>query len=181
MGRPIPATGITRIEKGQRRVDAGDLCALAIALDVSPLALLLPWEENPEAHVEVTDLGTVTARMAWQWGLGIQPMMTSTTDPEAEVQRFRLDSLPPFARFGSADVAVRKLAALEKMVKRLAMHKLTDTPDPEAIPTILNEDLLPMEDALALAKLSTTAAAQRVRQAEIERMGSRDTTEEAEG
>jgi transcriptional regulator with XRE-family HTH domain len=69
MGRPIPATGITRIEKGQRRVDAGELCALAVALDVSPLTLLLPWEDDPDAEVGITDIGieTVTARTLWEW------------------------------------------------------------------------------------------------------------------
>lgn len=34
LGRPIPPTGITRIEKGERRVDVDDLLTLASALQV---------------------------------------------------------------------------------------------------------------------------------------------------
>jgi transcriptional regulator with XRE-family HTH domain len=39
-GRPIPASGITRIEKGERRVDVDDFAALAAALNVEPGHLL---------------------------------------------------------------------------------------------------------------------------------------------
>ncbi len=42
IGRPIPTLGLSRIEKGTRRVDADDLIALAIVLEVSPAALVLP-------------------------------------------------------------------------------------------------------------------------------------------
>ena len=42
VGRPIPALGLSRIEKGTRRVDADDLVGLALALGVNPRALLLP-------------------------------------------------------------------------------------------------------------------------------------------
>ena len=37
IGRPIPTLGLSRIEKGTRRVDADDLVALAIALGVNPV------------------------------------------------------------------------------------------------------------------------------------------------
>ena len=40
LGREIPPLGLRRIESGDRRVDADDLVALALALNVSPLALL---------------------------------------------------------------------------------------------------------------------------------------------
>lgn len=40
LGRPIPASGLTRIEKGQRRVDVDDLLALASTLRVEPMQLL---------------------------------------------------------------------------------------------------------------------------------------------
>lgn len=39
-GRPIPPSGITRIEKCERRVDVDDFAALASALDVEPSYLL---------------------------------------------------------------------------------------------------------------------------------------------
>ena len=40
LGRPIQATGITKIEKGTRRVDADDLSVLALAFGVRPEQLL---------------------------------------------------------------------------------------------------------------------------------------------
>jgi hypothetical protein len=98
LGRQIPATGITRIEKGQRRVDTGDLFALAAVLDVSPLTLLLPWPEDPDTEVEITGVGSMTARQAWAWALGRRPPTLDSADPAADLQRFHLDSLPPWAR-----------------------------------------------------------------------------------
>lgn len=44
-GRPIPASGLTRIELGQRRIDVDDLVALASVFDVTPGQLLLPPSE----------------------------------------------------------------------------------------------------------------------------------------
>lgn len=98
IGQSIPATGITRIEKGQRRVAVGELFALAVVLQVSPLTLLLPWPESPDADVEVTAVGPTTAREVWDWALGLQPPKLSETDPVGDLQRFPLDSLPPWAR-----------------------------------------------------------------------------------
>jgi hypothetical protein len=42
LGQPIPDTGITKTEQGTRRVDVDDLVAIALALGVTPNALLLP-------------------------------------------------------------------------------------------------------------------------------------------
>lgn len=98
LGQPIPATGITRIEKGQRHVSADDLVALAIALQVSPLTLLLPWLESADAEVEIAGVGTVTAHQAWFWAMGFRPLSVSDSDPDGDLQRFPLDALPPWAR-----------------------------------------------------------------------------------
>lgn len=43
VGRPIPVLGLRRIESEERRVDADDLVALAIVLNVSPVRLLMPY------------------------------------------------------------------------------------------------------------------------------------------
>lgn len=45
LGRTIPASGLTRMELGSRRIDVDDLVALAAALDVEPAQLLLPPSE----------------------------------------------------------------------------------------------------------------------------------------
>lgn len=42
VGRPLQPTAITKIESGDRRVDVGDLAALAEVFGVSMLTLLLP-------------------------------------------------------------------------------------------------------------------------------------------
>lgn len=72
LGRPIPPLGISRVEAGTRRVDADDLVALALALNVSPLALLLPpeWSDEP---VQLTPEVSLRARTAWLWGEGRSP------------------------------------------------------------------------------------------------------------
>ena len=75
LGRPILPSGITKIEQGERRVDADDLVALATVLGVPPSRLLLRGsgledEENVMAAIEkhnksgaLTDIleGMVTA------------------------------------------------------------------------------------------------------------------------
>jgi hypothetical protein len=50
LDRPIAATGITKIEKGDRRVDVDDLVALAAALSVTPVQLLEPPTECATCH-----------------------------------------------------------------------------------------------------------------------------------
>ncbi|WP_308292509.1 helix-turn-helix domain-containing protein [Streptantibioticus ferralitis] len=70
LGRPTPSTALSKIGRGQRRVDVDDLVAIAIALGVSPSTLLLPAVADA-SKVEVTGAGTVTARAAWDWADGI--------------------------------------------------------------------------------------------------------------
>jgi hypothetical protein len=55
-GRPMRANTITKIEKGQRRVDVGDpvALALALALETRPDALLLP-PTIADDHLQLTE------------------------------------------------------------------------------------------------------------------------------
>ncbi|MFA3877590.1 helix-turn-helix domain-containing protein [Streptomyces sp. MMCC 100] len=91
LGRPIPPLGVSRIENGTRRVDADDLVALAVALGVHPAALLLPPDITGEALAEVTTLGTVSARQAWEWAHGMRPLPDAAG---AEWYAWRLRALP---------------------------------------------------------------------------------------
>jgi len=68
---------------GCRRVDADDLVALALALDVSPLALLLPTEPSSL----VLNGNRYAAERIWDWARGDQAL---TGDALA----FRRDSNP---------------------------------------------------------------------------------------
>ncbi|MFD3955960.1 MULTISPECIES: helix-turn-helix domain-containing protein [Streptomyces] len=49
-GRPIPPSGITRIEKGERRVDVDDLLALAQTLQVPYAQLIEPPPPCPSCQ-----------------------------------------------------------------------------------------------------------------------------------
>jgi transcriptional regulator with XRE-family HTH domain len=78
LGRPIPVLGLSRLEHGDRRADADDLAALAVALDVTPNTLLLPEVEIPfqrDLRYEVTSAGTqARASEIWAWALGERPL-----------------------------------------------------------------------------------------------------------
>lgn len=74
LGRPTPSTAVSKIENADRRVDADDLVAFAIALGVSPATLLLPPVAD-DTPVEVTAAGTVTTRQAWDWADGQAPLV----------------------------------------------------------------------------------------------------------
>src|SRR4051794_12330128 len=78
LGRDIPSLGLRRIEVGERRVDADDLMALAIALDVTPLALLLPAAADGEAQLVPAD-NPMPWQHIWLWATGQQ---VSSGDPE---------------------------------------------------------------------------------------------------
>jgi transcriptional regulator with XRE-family HTH domain len=88
IGHPIADTGITKIEKGTRRVDVEDLMALALALDVTPNLLLLPEVDfkNPRETFALTPGGDkVRADAAWAWAYGERPLghkATSYADQE---------------------------------------------------------------------------------------------------
>lgn len=81
-GRPIPASGITRMERGERVVTADELVALAVVLGVNPSALLLPHDVagRTTGDVEITGAGTVPGWLAWGWADGVGPLV----DPEQD-------------------------------------------------------------------------------------------------
>lgn len=49
-GRLIPVLGLSRMERGERRVDADDLVALAVVFGISPGQLLEPPADCPNCH-----------------------------------------------------------------------------------------------------------------------------------
>jgi transcriptional regulator with XRE-family HTH domain len=69
LGRPIPTLGLSRIEKGNRRVDVDDLVALALALGVSPNRLILSADHNSEP-IALAPAVETTANAAWRWACG---------------------------------------------------------------------------------------------------------------
>ncbi|MER5259750.1 helix-turn-helix transcriptional regulator [Streptomyces sp. NPDC002855] len=95
-GRPIPASGITRMEKGERVVTADELAALAVVLGVSPAALLLPLDDSGSTTVSVTGAGDVPADEAWAWASNERPLrIPEATDPRTVALEYQLYGLPP--------------------------------------------------------------------------------------
>lgn len=74
VGRPMLSTVVSKIERGERRVDVDDLVALALALNVSPATLLLPPTANDEP-VQLTDAYSVSSFTAWAWAEGKRTAM----------------------------------------------------------------------------------------------------------
>lgn len=101
LGRPTPTTALSKIERGERRVDVDDLAAIAIALGVSPTTLLLPPVANA-SRTRVTGAGPVTTEAAWDWADGISPFCPSpSTCPTGPARTAR--SRTPCARGRRAD------------------------------------------------------------------------------
>jgi transcriptional regulator with XRE-family HTH domain len=71
LGRPILPSGITKIENRDRRVDADDLIALALALGVTPNRLLLTGDIADDT-VTLTPAVETSRTAAWWWATGEQ-------------------------------------------------------------------------------------------------------------
>jgi transcriptional regulator with XRE-family HTH domain len=92
MNRPIPPLGIHRIESGQRRVDVDDLVAIALALDISPITLIMPKTDATYDAVAITGVDRdVEARSLWNWLVAADPLTADTADAKLE---FLLRALP---------------------------------------------------------------------------------------
>jgi transcriptional regulator with XRE-family HTH domain len=69
LGQSLSLGGLSKLERGDRRVDVDDLMALAIALDVTPSRLLLPADATEEP-AELTPELAVSSEEAWSWACG---------------------------------------------------------------------------------------------------------------
>ncbi|MFJ8006052.1 helix-turn-helix domain-containing protein [Streptomyces fagopyri] len=101
-GHSLSADAINKIENGIRRADSDDLVALALALNVSPLSLLLPPTAGDEP-VQLTGGTTVPSHSAWNWAEGRQaiPGGDAPDDPTALYERqesYDALALPPERR-----------------------------------------------------------------------------------
>lgn len=92
LGHPILPSGITKVEDGSRRVDIGDLVALALALGVNPNRLLLPAEWRPTDQIALTPAVTANVLAAWAWADGEAPLLEARL-PDVD------DALDDFMRY----------------------------------------------------------------------------------
>ncbi len=78
LGRPISISGLSKIERGERRVDVDDLVAIAVALDESPNRLLLPGPSGhpgePSQDVALTPTEQAPWERAWLWATGARAL-----------------------------------------------------------------------------------------------------------
>lgn len=104
-GRPILPSGLLKLERGQRRVDVDDLIALALALDVSPVTLLMPAGEQPVQIAPEVRVGweRVGWEQAWRWACGEAPLFAQPSAAYIAANR-------PFER-GIADEIAHQLRA----------------------------------------------------------------------
>lgn len=97
-GRPITPSAVAKIERRERQVTADDLVALAVALDVSPAALLLPAKATDP--VQLTETTSVSWETAWRWAHGESPATPTrdsregVEDPKDRRSRFLRENQP---------------------------------------------------------------------------------------
>lgn len=114
VGRPMSISGISSMEKLQRRVDVDDLVAFAAALDVSPAALLMPHvvDDEPGAAQDTLLItsaepmptkgggASVTAGQFWLWLIADSPLrepLILNERDEVAVEAWRREQVPVWA------------------------------------------------------------------------------------
>lgn len=110
LGRSISPLAVRRIEEGERRVDADDLMALSVALEVPPNSLLLP-HSLPDSGSLATALpvGKVYLQDLWQWADGVAPI-GGEANAETHAQRLlRRELSRPATGLGKSDSRGRDL------------------------------------------------------------------------
>lgn len=99
--RDIPPLGLRRIESHERRVDADDLVALAVALSVSPLTLLMPDTPHAADIVTVTGIPGAPAEDMLAWLRAEVPLVHAGKPADQRKVRdgieFMLSALPHWA------------------------------------------------------------------------------------
>jgi len=80
LDKPILLSALSKLEKGQRRVDVDDLVALALALDVSPNSILLSEEARLDVEIGLTPGRAVDAASAWRWATQDSPPQPVKSD-----------------------------------------------------------------------------------------------------
>lgn len=76
LSRPISAVGVRRVEAEERRVDLDDLMDFAVALEVSPITLLMPASNSGDMRVTATATGELAAEELLAWMRGDGPLST---------------------------------------------------------------------------------------------------------
>lgn len=106
LDKPFHPSGVVKIEKGERGVDADDLVALALALGVTPNRLLLT-EDVADATVQLTATREASQISAWWWATGEQRLHgLAVTD-----EQFSAENRPHDPRGTTTVARLRELTA----------------------------------------------------------------------
>ncbi|SLI42792.1 Uncharacterised protein [Mycobacteroides abscessus subsp. abscessus] len=89
----MSSSGITEIENGRRGVNVDQLTAFAAAMSVSPLALLTPESEDPDAQVTLSGTSPERAEDMYLWLRGERSITDDLLD-DYERETFRRQSNP---------------------------------------------------------------------------------------
>lgn len=76
LGQPIHASAVTKIEKGDRGVTLDEWIAFAAALNVPPVALILPLD-GAHARVHLTTKSEIHPHLALEWIIGAEPLAST--------------------------------------------------------------------------------------------------------
>lgn len=122
VGHPIALSALSKIENLSRRVDVDDLTAIAMALDVSPLALLIPPTRSHSDEVRLTGADGPAAAI-WRWAIGERPLDDTLGDrggEEAPEAAWRRHEFARLARpwWGRTDLFVAHENISEELQQR---------------------------------------------------------------
>ena len=133
-GKPIFPLGLSRLERGARRVDVDELVALAAVLGVNPSTLLLPRDIGGDDLVELTPAVSHRAWIAWAWLDGETPLPAKDPGPfqaaeieDSAIDWWRANARPPFVLSGR-DPLVSEVETLLARVKMYARHSAAPGP-----------------------------------------------------
>lgn len=172
-------TTVAKIEKGQRQIDVRALLFLAVALDVSPLHLIVPRDDD--AVLTVTEKHEVSASEARAWIRGEQPLpdmddrVFRTEVPDAEWQAAQQPSQREVEARKAWEEARHRARVQEKLIERLEQQRKPRMPefgpDPSGEEQRLEQKIDAAYHQLAEAEVDQEEAAVDYRAAQRAREG----------
>lgn len=121
LGHPIAVNTLSKIELGKRRVDAADLLALALALETSPVRLVLSADAD-QTDLAVTEAVRATSLAAWRWAVGEEPLWGLWGDAGTaldldRIHQFRSENRP----HDTDDTTIETLAEHQHVLSQVAV------------------------------------------------------------
>ncbi|WP_181780180.1 helix-turn-helix domain-containing protein [Pseudonocardia pini] len=137
LGVPMSLNTLSKIERGERGIDAAELLALAFVLATTPNRLLLSESARSSERIELAPGVRVPELVAWDWAEAVSAIgpwfgaaeYGRTMPPEEELIRinegFRLISVPRRPNYDLPGVApyLRSVMRLVQMLEDLAAEE----------------------------------------------------------